>query len=113
MVDLIKKEAAEAGAAQGTGGAAAQPTPEPTEQEIQAKFDKDIKPKLQESILPHVRAMAQRCRQGRDAAQIAELLKSQIAISLIPLDMAPMTGGGAEVSWAWRRAADSWRWGAG
>lgn len=93
VVDLIKKETAKAGAAQGASGAAAQPTPEPSEQEIQSKFDKDIKPKLEESILPHVRAMSADIAKGADPAQIADLLKSQIAISLIPLDIAPMTGG--------------------
>ncbi|MCC6228155.1 MAG: hypothetical protein IT432_02895 [Phycisphaerales bacterium] len=93
VVDLMKKEAAKAGAAQ--GGAAAPPTPEPSEQEIQAKFDKDIKPKLEESILPHVRAMSVDIAKGADAAQVAELLKSQVAISLIPMDLTPITGGGS------------------
>lgn len=91
VADLLKKEAAKGGAAQGGGAQAAS---EPTEQEIQAKFDKDVKPRLESSILPHVRAMSAEAVKGAEASQAAELLRSQIAISLIPLDITPMTGGG-------------------
>lgn len=95
VADLIKKEAAKAGAAGAAGGGAAtQPAAEPTEQEIQAKFDKDVKPKVLDSILPHVRAMSAEAPKGADPTQIADLLKSQIAISLIPLEITPMTGSG-------------------
>ncbi|MBL8760689.1 MAG: hypothetical protein JNL50_05235 [Phycisphaerae bacterium] len=92
VVELIKKEAAKAGGAAAQGGG--QPVAEPTEPEVQAKFDKDVKPKLLDSILPHVRAMSGDAARNGDATQLAELLKSQIAVSLIPLDITPMTGGG-------------------
>lgn len=73
---------------------AAKPT-EPTEEAIDAKFDKSVKPELIKSILPHIRAMTTEAGKSTDAAALTKLLESQIAVSLMPLDIGPMTGGGS------------------
>lgn len=68
---------------------------EPTDEAIAAKFDQDVKPRIVSSILPHIRAMTADAAKSPDAAALAKLLESQVAVSLIPLDVASMTGGGS------------------
>lgn len=86
--ELVKRALAPA-----PGGAAAT---EPTEADIAKRFDEDVKPKLIAQILPHVRALSSEGK-GMDAAERDKLLESQIAVSLIPVEIAsinPGTAGG-------------------
>ena len=56
---------------------------EPTDQEIQAKFDADLKPRIAASILPHVRTMTQVNGGKVDDTTLA----SQIVVNMVPADM--------------------------
>lgn len=85
VAGLLKQDAAAKG-----GGADAK---EPTEAEVSAKFDKDVKPGILGAILPHVRAMTDSAKIG-DAATLTKFLESQVAVALIPGDIGPMPGGG-------------------
>lgn len=53
---------------------------EPTDQEVQQKFDTDLKPRIAASILPHVRTMTQVSGGRVDDATLA----SQIVVNMIP-----------------------------
>jgi hypothetical protein len=68
---------------------------EPTEEAITAKFDADVRPRIIQSIIPHIRAMTADAGKSGDAAALTKVLESQIAVALMPLDIGPMTGNSA------------------
>lgn len=60
----------------------------PSEDQLNAKFDKDVKPRIIESILPHVRAMVNAANPGISQEELNKLLASQVSVSMIPFDVA-------------------------
>lgn len=66
----------------------AEPPPPPTEDAIAQYFDQNVKQQVAQSIIPHVRAMTAEANKVSDLTQIAKLLEGQIAVGLIPTDMA-------------------------
>ncbi len=82
--------------------AGATPAPDaakgPSDDQLDAKFDKDIKPKIIESIVPHIKAMIASANPGLSAEELNKLLLAQVSVSMIPLDLAfssTGTGGGS------------------
>lgn len=56
----------------------------PTEADLQKRFDEAIKPRVAESILPHIRTMTQQSGAARPAdADLA----AQVVVSMVPLDL--------------------------
>ncbi|MBY0113911.1 MAG: hypothetical protein K2Y21_13925 [Phycisphaerales bacterium] len=67
----------------------------PTPEQLKAKFDADIKPRIIDSVLPHVKAMVAAANPGVGAEELNKLLLTQVSVSMIPLDLAlASTGGG-------------------
>ncbi len=83
VVGLLRQSAPAASAAPGAAGAA-----EPSEADIVKKFNDEVRPAIQSMILPHVLAMSADVHTASDAASLAKVLAGNIAVSLIPLDMA-------------------------
>ena len=79
-------------AAAGTTATADAPK-EPSEEQIAAKFEKDIRPRIIESIVPHVKAMIASANPGLSADELNKLLMAQVSVSMIPLDVVAMTIG--------------------
>lgn len=70
---------------------AAAPTPE----QLKDKFEKDVKPQIIDSILPHVKAMVAAANPGVTAEDLNRMLLTQVSVSMIPVDLAlASTGGG-------------------
>lgn len=70
---------------------AAAPTPE----QLKDKFEKDVKPQIIDSILPHVKAMVAAANPGVSAEDLNRMLLTQVSVSMIPVDLAlAATGGG-------------------
>jgi flagellar biosynthesis/type III secretory pathway M-ring protein FliF/YscJ len=75
--------------------AAAAPTPE----QLKDKFEKDVKPQIIDSILPHVKAMVAAANPGVTAEDLNRMLLTQVSVSMIPVDLAlASTGGGGMLS---------------
>ncbi len=89
VVGLIKQAAPGAGANAAAPGAVPSATPavEPTDADIQKRFNDEIKPAIQSMILPHVLAMSADVRTAADVAGLAKVLAGNIAVSLIPFDV--------------------------
>ncbi|MBX3379194.1 MAG: hypothetical protein KF805_03805 [Phycisphaeraceae bacterium] len=66
----------------------------PTDDQLTAKFEKDIRPKIIESILPHVKAMIASANPGLSTEELNKLLTAQVSVSMIPLDVVAMSIGG-------------------
>lgn len=76
------------GAADASGAAGgADANKGPTDEQLIAKFEKDIKPKIIESIVPHVKAMIASENPGLSAEELNKLLLAQVSVAMIPLDV--------------------------
>ncbi|MBS0191397.1 MAG: hypothetical protein U0573_10060 [Phycisphaerales bacterium] len=65
----------------------------PTDEELAAKFDKDIKPRIIDSLLPHVKAMVAAANPGVSVEELNKILAAQVSVSMIPFDaVATVTG---------------------
>lgn len=82
-------------AAAGTSAPADAPAG-PTDEQVNTKFEKDIRPRIIDSIVPHVKAMMASANPGLSAEELNKLLAAQVSVSMIPLDLAAVTlaGGG-------------------
>lgn len=65
----------------------------PTDDQLNAKFEKDIRPKIIESIVPHVKAMIASANPGLSAEELNRLLLAQVSVSMIPLDVVAFSMG--------------------
>ena len=90
---FVASQIPQATPAAGTTAPADAPTG-PTEDQIAAKFEKDIRPRIIESIVPHVKAMIASANPGLSAEELNKLLMAQVSVSMIPLDIVAMTIGG-------------------
>lgn len=84
-------------AAAGTGAAPQAPTG-PSDDQVAAKFEKDIRPRVVESIVPHVKAMIASTNPGLSDEELNKLLLAQVSVSMIPLDVVAMSIGGSGVA---------------
>lgn len=66
----------------------------PSDDQVNAKFEKDIRPRIIESIVPHVKAMIASANPGLSDEALNKLLMAQVSVSMIPLDVIAMTIGG-------------------
>ncbi|MBS0188812.1 MAG: hypothetical protein JSS51_12140 [Planctomycetes bacterium] len=69
----------------------------PSDDQVNAKFEKDIRPKIVESIVPHIKAMIASANPGLSSEELNKLLAAQVSVSMIPLDIVAtaMGGGGS------------------
>lgn len=65
----------------------------PSDDQLNAKFEKDIKPKIIESIVPHVKAMIASENPGMSAEDLNKLLLAQVSVAMIPLDVGVISFG--------------------
>jgi flagellar M-ring protein FliF len=68
--------------------AAAAPSAAPTQQDIASKFDKEVKPQIVATLLPHVRAMVAAANPAADPKQVQDF----ITVSLIPVQIVDAPG---------------------
>lgn len=65
-------------------------TADPDEKAVADAFEKRVKPAIKESLLPHVKTMMV---QSTGAAPDPKAVEQQVVVSLIPIDLAPMSPG--------------------
>lgn len=66
-----------------------------TPEQLKDKFEKDVKPQIIESILPHVKAMVAAANPSLSPDDLNKMLMTQVSVSMIPVDLAlASTGGG-------------------
>lgn len=95
VVGLIQSTAPAAGG-NGAAPAPAGAPAGPTEQEINDKFDKDVRPTIEKLLRPHVRAMTVLANGVATDEAMTKILADAINVAMIPLDVpAPATKGGA------------------
>lgn len=68
-----------------------------TPEQLKDKFEKDVKPQIIDSIMPHVKAMVA-ANPSLSADDLNKLLLTQINVSMIPMDLALATAGGGLIS---------------
>jgi flagellar biosynthesis/type III secretory pathway M-ring protein FliF/YscJ len=68
-----------------------------TPEQLKDKFEKDVKPQIIDSIMPHVKAMVA-ANPSLSADDLNKLLLTQISVSMIPMDLALATAGGGLIS---------------
>lgn len=86
--------------ASGAGGGGPAPAADagPTDAQVKAMFDSDVKPAIIATLLPHIRTLMNVTGQTVTEDQLRALATDSIGVSLIPIDVASGVGGVALAS---------------
>lgn len=69
-----------------------------TPEQLKDKFEKEVKPQIIDSILPHVKAMVAAANPALSSDDLNKMLLTQVSVSMIPMDLALASTGGGLIS---------------
>lgn len=82
----------QAGSGAASGGSGGSGAGAATDQQVEEQFEKNLKPRIEAVIRPHVRAMTMQANRTMSEQELEKLVQQSISVALMPVDVALPAG---------------------